>query len=275
MISIVNAGWYQNILDAGCGPGLTTKLLAHFANDKATIYSFDISDSMIQLCKSTFEEHKDFNSNQENYWDVVEPLTKDFDAIAEANELRSKNAKNGKLVRFFRCNIEELPFKSEQFDLYFSSLCIMLCESAEIAIKEAYRVVKTGGLAIFSIWGDKTKSKYAFDIVTKVLAKNNVKPPARRIAYHLSEDLVKLKSYFDLAGFSSPIIKSSDVYYSCLKEGDYAKTFLTPIIIKYILDTHGETVLNKVIEDIGEMEKDMFSKNDMPSLNCYIILAKK
>lgn len=275
MISIVQAGKYQNILDAGCGPGLTTKLLTHFAPNNSTIYSFDISDDMVRLCKSNFDDFNDFNANKDNYWEVFEPSPKDYDAIFDANELRTKYNKEGKIVRFFRANIEELPFKSEQFDLYFSSLCIMLCESAENAINEAYRVTKTGGIAVFSIWGDKSKSKYAFDLVPKALSKNDIKMQPRRSAYHLAEDMNKLKGFFESAGFKTPIVHSFDVYYSNLKEGDYAKTFMTPIVIKHIIDVYGQEKLDKVIADIGEMEKEIFLNNETPNLNCYILLARK
>ncbi|WP_422139137.1 malonyl-ACP O-methyltransferase BioC [Endozoicomonas sp. ALC020] len=46
-------------------------------------------------------------------------------------------------------DIESLPFKSESFDLVFSSLAIQWC-SFETVLKEIYRVLQPGGVFVFS-----------------------------------------------------------------------------------------------------------------------------
>ncbi|RKZ64875.1 MAG: hypothetical protein DRQ44_08780 [Gammaproteobacteria bacterium] len=53
-------------------------------------------------------------------------------------------------------DIEKLPFADESFDLIFSSLSMQWCNDLGAALLEAKRVLKPGGLSVFSTFGPDT-----------------------------------------------------------------------------------------------------------------------
>jgi len=70
--------------------------------------------------------------------------------------------KSGRHGGFFRAphlvcaDIERLPFADDTFDLVFSSLSMQWCNDLNAALLEAKRVLKPGGLFVFSTFGPDT-----------------------------------------------------------------------------------------------------------------------
>ncbi|RKZ57156.1 MAG: malonyl-[acyl-carrier protein] O-methyltransferase BioC, partial [Gammaproteobacteria bacterium] len=70
--------------------------------------------------------------------------------------------KSGQHGGFFRAphlvcaDIERLPFADDTFDLVFSSLSMQWCNDLNAALLEAKRVLKPGGLFVFSTFGPDT-----------------------------------------------------------------------------------------------------------------------
>jgi len=70
--------------------------------------------------------------------------------------------KSGRHGGFFRAphlvcaDIEHLPFADDTFDLVFSSLSMQWCNDLNAALLEAKRVLKPGGLFVFSTFGPDT-----------------------------------------------------------------------------------------------------------------------
>ena len=70
--------------------------------------------------------------------------------------------KSGQQGGFFRAphlvcaDIERLPFADDTFDLVFSSLSMQWCNDLNAALLEAKRVLKPGGLFVFSTFGPDT-----------------------------------------------------------------------------------------------------------------------
>lgn len=68
----------------------------------------------------------------------------------------------GRHGNFFRAphlvcaDIERLPFEDDVFDLVFSSLSLQWCNDLNAALLEAKRVLKPGGLLVFSTFGPDT-----------------------------------------------------------------------------------------------------------------------
>lgn len=107
----------QVILDAGTGTG--SAIPALFARyKKAQVVTFDLSEKM--LCK----------------------------AAQHGSLLRSPQAVCG--------DIEQLPFADNSFDLVFSSLSMQWCNDLNAAFVEAKRVLKPGGLYVFTTFGPDT-----------------------------------------------------------------------------------------------------------------------
>ena len=107
----------QVILDAGTGTGSAVPAL--FARyKKAQVVTFDLSEKML-----------------------------------------SKAAQHGSLLRSPQAvcgDIEQLPFADNSFDLVFSSLSMQWCNDLNAAFVEAKRVLKPGGLYVFTTFGPDT-----------------------------------------------------------------------------------------------------------------------
>ncbi len=107
----------QMILDAGTGTGAAIPAL--FARyKKAKIVTLDLSEKMLMKAN----QHGGF--------------------------LRSPHAVCG--------DIEQLPFADNSFDLIFSSLSMQWCNDLNAAFVEAKRVLKPGGLYVFTTFGPDT-----------------------------------------------------------------------------------------------------------------------
>lgn len=110
-----------NVLDIGCGTGFFTRLLAE-KYKKAHIYATDISENMV--CH-TRAQHAKRLPWQRKYQHCVS------DAIS-------------------------LPFKKASFDLVTSNLAMQWVPEAQAMMQEMRRVLKPGGLILFSTFGRRT-----------------------------------------------------------------------------------------------------------------------
>lgn len=105
------------ILDAGSGTGAAIPTL-FTQYKKAQVVTLDLSENML------------LKGNQ------------------YGNFLRSPQAVCG--------DIEKLPFADDSFDLVFSSLSMQWCNDLNAALVEAKRVLKPGGLYVFTTFGPDT-----------------------------------------------------------------------------------------------------------------------
>ncbi len=110
-----------NILDIGCGTGFFTRLLAN-KYKKAHIYATDIAANMV--CH-TREQHPKRLPWQRKYHHTIS------DAVA-------------------------LPYQDSSFDLVTSNLAMQWVPEAQAMMKEMRRVLKPGGLMLFSTFGRRT-----------------------------------------------------------------------------------------------------------------------
>ncbi len=62
---------HDTILEAGCGPGLNSKMLSSDCKKNATVYCLDLAPCMIKRAVKNLEEYDDFNSNEKNHWEYV------------------------------------------------------------------------------------------------------------------------------------------------------------------------------------------------------------
>jgi malonyl-CoA O-methyltransferase len=105
------------ILDAGTGTGSAIPTL--FARyKKAQVVTLDLSENMLEKAKRN------------------------------GSLLRSPHAVCG--------DLEKLPFAENSFDLVFSSLSMQWCNDLNAALLEAKRVLKAGGLFVFTTFGPDT-----------------------------------------------------------------------------------------------------------------------
>ncbi len=80
-------------------------------------------------------------------------------ALDLSENMLDKSARHGGLFRsphLVCADIENLPFADNSFDLIFSSLSMQWCNDLNAALLEARRVLKPGGLFVFSTFGPDT-----------------------------------------------------------------------------------------------------------------------
>lgn len=107
----------KNILDLGCGNGASSReLKSTFSASKIT--AVDIAPGMLEEAK--------------------------------------KSQSWFKTIHYQQADIDQLPFENNSFDLLFSNLTIQWLPDLKITFKELNRVLKPGGLLIFSTFGPDT-----------------------------------------------------------------------------------------------------------------------
>ena len=139
-----------SIIDVGCGPGYGVKYLSHLCKPGTVIYGVDFSSEMITICNDVFSQYIDFNSNTNNSFEILKPIT-----TSTPDKLSVTPLTQGVHVKFIEGDCEALPFQNEQFDSYISSLCFQITNDYSKALNEMYRILKPGGRFAFAIWGKK------------------------------------------------------------------------------------------------------------------------
>ena len=106
-IDLLNPQKNSKLIDVASGTGDIAKLFLKKVNYKSQAFCVDENKEMLELNKKKFKK----NSN----------------------------------IKWFCNNAEQLPFRSNYFDYYTISFGIRNIENIDIALKEAYRVLKPGG----------------------------------------------------------------------------------------------------------------------------------
>ena len=162
----------KKILDAGCGSGIRSKILARKG---AKVIGVDISKNMLDIAREYCK---------------------------------------GLKIRFDKASIDKLPYKNNSFDIIIASLVIHYLKNPNKAFKEFHRVLKKGGILIFSTnnpcTGDliRYKNKWAFAVTDYFnnkktywkIHKTNIKIPQ----YHFTfTDIIRfiLKNDFSIIDF--------------------------------------------------------------------------
>eukprot|EP00343_Euplotes_focardii_P001087 CAMPEP_0205803470 /NCGR_PEP_ID=MMETSP0205-20121125/6130_1 /ASSEMBLY_ACC=CAM_ASM_000278 /TAXON_ID=36767 /ORGANISM="Euplotes focardii, Strain TN1" /LENGTH=197 /DNA_ID=CAMNT_0053071593 /DNA_START=668 /DNA_END=1261 /DNA_ORIENTATION=- len=120
------------------------------------------------------------------------------DVEKEVSELGDGVSKVFNLI----ANNEQLPYPDSYFDLYLSSLSMMIVSNHHNQLSEAYRVLEEGGTAGFTVWGRKENSSF-FTFFPEVCKSVGIElPTASRTNFHLGNKESLVKDVKD-AGFKS------------------------------------------------------------------------
>ncbi|KAL4438926.1 hypothetical protein ABPG74_016646 [Tetrahymena malaccensis] len=202
LINMLKIEKRMNILEVGAGGGF---LYNHSLNRKhpdAHYYATDLSDSMLKiLCQRIGVEYKP---------DQLITIPKYNLHIEKANG-------------------EKLHYNNGTFDCYIANLCLQITTNPQYMIQEARRVLKIGGYAGFTVWGDKQRSKF-FTLVPSILNKQfGIKLPRVRSNFHLN-DKQKLIEMLENQGFTNVICWNQFQPFPYVDQDDIQLLFNHPIV---------------------------------------------
>ena len=173
-------------------------------------------------------------------------------------------------------NNEKLPFADGYFDLYLSSLSLMLVNDHVNQLSESYRVLQEGGTAGFTVWGRKENSTY-LTFLPEILQQCGVEIPKQaRTPFYLS-DKDQFEKDVRAAGF-----KEVKIYYTqtnvTFKELDhYYQLMAQSPFYKAILDSLTEEQVKKVEEEFKKHFEERYGATSNSPLpwELLVCVAKK
>ena len=139
------------------------------------------------------DANTDYSSNDERI---------DLDAVVAAQTDFKK------LVLGYRASGTALPYPDHWFDAYISNLCLQLISDPQAQIKEAYRVLKPGSRACFTVWGHKERSLMftLAPMAQKNVLKNKGLPVPEeetvKTNFDVARDIKDFEAYFKQTGFN-------------------------------------------------------------------------
>jgi len=214
--------------------------------------------------------HNDFVANKNNSL-VYKPEN------AESRlKISNENKVEGIMVTALPANNEDLPFEDGSFNSYISSFSLMLVDNYKNMLNESFRVLKSGGIAGFSVWGRKEHSPF-FTLVPEVMAKHGIIiPESKRTNFHLGASLERMVEEAKEAGFERakvwyqpcvPIFKTSE---------EVGKFYLASPSHITILSKVEEGVREQVKKDlVEEIERRYFIGNEVLQFEALMLIAYK
>jgi ubiquinone/menaquinone biosynthesis C-methylase UbiE len=155
-------------LEIACGTGRVTRHLRNVISPKAKLIASDISPDMPAIAKKK-----------------LEPLN----------------------IKWQIVDAQELPFQENTFDLAVCCFGYMFVPDKPKAFAEAYRVLKPGGMFLFTTW-DKLENN-VISYVSRTIAKRYLEDPlpeSYNLAFSMNDEMIVRNLATD-AGFSKITIE--------------------------------------------------------------------
>ena len=120
------------LLETAAGTGMATRQLRDAIEREVRIVVTDLNEDMLDVNRSKFEDHEN--------------------------------------IEFQTANALELPFEDSSFDTVVCQFSVMFFPDKLVALKEAARILKPGGMFLFNIW-DSFEHNHLIRTVNKTVAR--------------------------------------------------------------------------------------------------------
>ena len=275
LYNLVNATKAKRIIDAGCGPGLSSQaLVSTLMKTNTTLYCLDIAEKMVDMCDCRFRSN-DFSKNPDNcyrrldYSDVR--TTEKLDQV----ESNSKVGPTGRRVYSMVADVEQMPFPASTFDAYTANMVLQFTPNYLNMLCEAYRILKSGGKAAFSVWGREENCSFV-TFVPDILEKHGVRVDPDLDYNFDSLDVEQIIEDAKELGFKS--VKSFNLpsHYSIMSGGEMWEFLMNSSTRRYLEKIEAST-LSKIQEDVIKEFDQRYGEQseDMISFEVTIILCSK
>lgn len=231
LIPVLDLNNPQKIAEAGCGTGNGSELMLKCSNENSQIWANDVSDRMIEL--------------------------------ANARQLQRLTA--------LKASNDSLPYENDFFDLYVASLNLMLVPDASAMLREAHRVLKPSGKAVFSILGRREYSNMMNFLETsmaEVMGDNGKRSP-----FYLN-DIELTKGLMSESGFTNICMFRSLVPFGPIGVSESMNFYKAFPPFKAMKNTD-EISYEKLMEKIQEKVEIMDSKGEILSFDIIVLIGFK
>ena len=168
-----------HVLEIAAGTGVVTRAMSAALNSDTQIIATDLNQAMLDQAAAVGTKHS---------------------------------------VEWRQADASELPFVDESFDAVVCQFGVMFFPDKIKAFSEARRVLKPGGVFIFSVWDHISENEFS-DIITNTLERLFPDDPPRFLARtpHGYHDISTIKRDLVLGGFTIPLEIDTVASRSCAK----------------------------------------------------------
>lgn len=264
---------FNRICEVGVGCGQSARMfITSIMKQNAFYFASDLSDEMNKLF---YEAHQEsdiaFNPKVKLEW------IKDVDSIDVAKQVQDMGEDITRKLFVHQANNEKLPYPDESFDLYLSSLSLMLVDNYKNQIAESYRVLEKGGTAGFTVIGRPENCNYLTFIpdILKTLGHEIPLSMSKPIT-HLS-DSESLEKDMREAGFSTVKTFHTKVNIAFEDEKEHLDLIIQAPVFKNILDDFSEDKKEEFLAELNTKWNEKFGPEttDNPEWEILICVVTK
>ena len=225
------------VLEVGAGPGAGALVLLEHLPPGARLVVTDIAPCMVALARAR---------------------------LPDSVEVREANA-------------EELPFADAAFDRYLANLNLMLVLDPDRALAEAHRVLRTGGLAAWSVWGRPEHSPM-FTLPVLAARRVGIELPQSRSNFHLggsAEDRAGLRARAQAHGFGR-VLSWYQAMVPDTRDGDSFADF-TLRMPRWQKNLAGQPAdrVTALRRELASLVDDLLARGEPVGMEALVVVAQK
>jgi ubiquinone/menaquinone biosynthesis C-methylase UbiE len=275
LYNLVSCNKASRIIDAGCGPGLSSQALASTVMKcNSTVYCVDIAEKMLDVFENRFKTN-DFSRNPDNSFKRIDAKQLRSSDNMEAIEDEATLGPSGRRVFNLVADIEQLPFPDHSFDAYTANLVLQFTPNYLNVLVEAYRTLRENGKAAFSVWGREENCTF-ITFVPNILEKHGVEVDPEVYSSFDAIDTEQIMEDAKEIGFSSVKNYFFPTHYSIMS-GEELWQMLNYTSAKKNFRNLDDDTLDKVKNDIIKEFDEKYGPNT-DNMSCFeveVILLTK
>lgn len=252
MLSMLNIQKNEPIIEVGCGAGQLLIEILLKKHPDTEFCAVDLTPKMVELCAKKAGRYQEMIDEGAPLYEILQEIH-DFEKINKF-KINKDNIVAENTYQFKKLNlclatgsIDDLYSIlkiQDHYSCYLSSLCLHSAPDTKKSLQEALNIIRPGGKAIFTVWGEKESSTLV-NTVPKILSHFKVVTTRKRSAWHLSnrDELIGL---MEDIGFVNVV-----AWYQFVPWRVYQFDLLKKFSVEFL---RGRTnVEEDVLDEMGEM----------------------